>query len=87
MCFVTSILISNLLYFSVRTENQIRFLNVNERKCMDPNDEKSPVGVEFYLVNDGGDYNSYMNEEFISLLDKHRLDYKLNVCTIKIQKN
>lgn len=84
MCFVSSNIIFIFLCYSVRMKNQIRFLNINERKCLNPNDEKSPVSVEFYLVNNDGNYNSYMNEEFINLLEKHQFDYKLSVCTIKI---
>lgn len=66
----------------MRTENQIRFLNVNGKECLNPNNEKRPVEVEFYLINSNGENNSYMNEEFINLLDNHRFDYKSNVIQI-----
>lgn len=68
----------------MRTENQIRFLNVNKKECLNPDDEKIPVGVEFYLINSDGEYDAYMNEEFISLFDHHQFDYKSNVCIMKI---
>jgi len=68
-----------MYFLSVNSKDQIRFLNVVEKQCLNPNDEKSPVEVEFYLINSNGDYNTLMNEEFISLLDNHRFDYKSNV--------
>jgi len=71
--------------FSVRTKNQIRFLNINENECSKPNNENRPVGVEFYLIDSNGENNSFMNEEFINLLDNYRFDYKLNVCTGIVQ--
>lgn len=71
--------------FSVRTENQIRFLNINEKECLNPNDERTPVEVEFYLINSDGEYDAYINEEFINLFDNHQFDYKSNVCIIKIE--
>lgn len=61
-------------------KNQIRFLNVNGNDCLDPNDETRPVGVELYLVNSDGDYDSYINEEFKNLFDHYLFDYKSNVC-------
>lgn len=71
---------------SVHSTNQIRFLNAFEKHCLNPNDEKSPVEVEFYLINSNGDYNTLMNEEFINLLDNHRFDYKSNVIRAKFMK-
>ncbi|CAH1711934.1 unnamed protein product [Aphis gossypii] len=71
---------------SVNSKDQIRFLNVVEKQCLNPNDEKSPVEVEFYLINSNGDYNTLMNEEFISLLDNHRFDYKSNVIGAKFMR-
>lgn len=75
----------NLFFFfySVRTKNQIQFLNVNERECLNVNDENRPVGVEFYFVNSDGEHNTYMHEEFINLLDNHRFEYKSNVRVAK----
>jgi len=64
---------------SVHSKNQVRFLSVFEKNCLNPNNEKSPVEVEFYLINSNGDYSTLMNEEFINLLDNHRFDYKSNV--------
>lgn len=66
-------------FCSVHSKNQIRFLAVFEKNCVNPNDEKSPVEVEFYLINSNGDYSTSMNEEFINLLDNHRFDFKSNV--------
>lgn len=63
----------------MQLKEQIQFLNVNENECLNPNNEKSPVGVDFYLIDSNGDYNKYINEEFINLLDNNQFDYKLNV--------
>ncbi|XP_060863621.1 mucin-2-like [Metopolophium dirhodum] len=71
---------------SVHSKNQIRFLNVFEKHCFHPNDEKSPVEVEFYLLNSNGDYNTFMNEEFLNLLHNHPFDYKSNVIRAKFMK-
>jgi len=54
---------------------------------LDPNDETRPVGVELYLVNNDGDYDSYINEEFKNLFDHYIFDYKSNVCTKNIVNN
>jgi len=71
----------------VRTGNQIRFLNINENECLNPNSEERPVEVEFYLINSNGESNLYLNEEFINLLENHRFDYKLNVRIIQVENN
>uniref|UniRef100_A0A2H8THE0 Tyrosine-protein phosphatase non-receptor type 7 n=1 Tax=Melanaphis sacchari TaxID=742174 RepID=A0A2H8THE0_9HEMI len=71
---------------SVNSKNQIRFLNTVEKQCLNPDDEKSPVEVEFYLMNSNGDYSTLMNEEFISLLDNHRFDYKSDIIRAKFMK-
>lgn len=63
----------------MQTRDQIQFLNVNENECLSPNNEKSPVRVEFYLIDSNGDYDTDMHEEFINLLDNNQFDYKLNV--------
>lgn len=68
----------------VHTKNQIRFLNINTKKCINPNDEKRPVEVEFYLLDSDGNYSPKVNKEFVSLLDNHRFEYKSNVCIISI---
>lgn len=62
-------------------KNQIRFINVNGYDCLDPNDEAMPVGVELYLVDSNGVYDSDINEEFKNLHDHYQFDYKSNVCT------
>lgn len=87
MCFVcyAKIVIRKMFCYSVRTKNQIRFLKIDENECLNPNNEKRPVGVEFYLIDSNGENNSYMNEEFVNLLGNYQFDYKLNVRTGIVQ--
>lgn len=68
-----------MLLSSVRAEDQIKFLNLDEQTCDKLDTNKYPVGVEFYLTSSNGDFNTHANEEFITLLDNNRLDYKLDV--------
>lgn len=69
----------------IQSNNQIRFLNFDKKRCFDSNDDKRPVEVEFYLLDSDGKYNPKINKEFVSLLDNHRFEYKSNVCIMHIQ--
>lgn len=65
----------------MHTKNQIQFLNVNEKECLNPDDESRPVEVKFYFVINNGENSKYsVHKEFVDLLKNQRFDYKSNVC-------
>ncbi|XP_050520396.1 serine-rich adhesin for platelets-like [Daktulosphaira vitifoliae] len=71
---------------NVSSIDQIKFINLDEQICEEPDAENYPVGIEFYLTNFDGDYSTLTNEEFVNLLDRHRLDYKLDVIGVEYLK-